>query len=132
MRRHRMELEALDHVGLAVSDVSRSIEWYQRVLGLERAFEDAWGSYPAVLVRGGSGVALFPARGEPIQPSTFDSLPHVGFRASAQAYAQARSELQAAGIDFRESDHRVARSIYLLDPDAHLIEITTYEVSAAG
>jgi catechol 2,3-dioxygenase-like lactoylglutathione lyase family enzyme len=127
-----LRLDALDHVGLAVSDVDRSIEWYQRVLGLERAYEDAWGSYPAVLVRGGSGVALFPARGVPIQPSTFDSLPHVGFRASAQAYEEARAELQAAGVDFRESDHQVARSIYLLDPDAHLIEITTYEGSKAG
>lgn len=123
-----MNLEALDHVGLAVSDVDRSIEWYERVLGLERAFEEAWGTYPAVLVTGGSGVALFPARGAPIEPSTFDSLPHVGFRASAQAYADARAELQAAGIEYRESDHKAARSIYVLDPDGHLIEITTYEV----
>jgi len=124
-----MNLDALDHVGLAVSDVGRSIEWYQRVLGLERAYQDAWGSYPAVLVAGGSGVALFPAGGAPIPPSTFDSLPHVGFRVSAWAYSQARSELQASGVDFRASDHKVARSLYLLDPDAHLIEITTYEVA---
>ncbi len=122
-----MELEALDHVGLAVADVDRSVEWYQRVLGLERAYEEAWGSYPAVLVKDGCGVALFPARGAPIEPSTFDSLPHVGFRASRQAYEDARSELRAAGIAFRESDHKVAWSIYLLDPDSHLIEITTYE-----
>lgn len=95
------------------------------MLELERAYQDAWGSYPAVVVSSASGVALFPARGERIEPSTFDSLPHVGFRASAGAYEEARSELQAAGIDFRESDHKVARSIYLLDPDGHLIEITT-------
>jgi catechol 2,3-dioxygenase-like lactoylglutathione lyase family enzyme len=125
-----MKLEALDHVGLAVLDVDRSIEWYQRVLGLERAFEEAWGTYPAILVTGGSGVALFPARGAHVEPSTFDSLPHVGFRASAQAYEQARAELQASGIEFRESDHKVAKSIYVLDPDSHLIEITTYEVGS--
>jgi catechol 2,3-dioxygenase-like lactoylglutathione lyase family enzyme len=124
-----MNLEALDHVGLAVSDVDRSIEWYQRVLGLKRAYQDAWGNYPAVLVAGGSGVALFPARGAPIPPSTFDSLPHVGFRVPARAYAEARAELEASGIDFKESDHKVCRSLYLLDPDAHLIEITTYEVA---
>ncbi len=124
-----MKLEALDHVGLAVSDIDRSIEWYQQVLGLERAYQDAWGSYPAVLIKGGSGVALFPARGTPVQASTFDSLTHVAFRASAQDFEATRRELQAAGIDFRESNHTVARSIYLLDPDAHLIEITTYDVS---
>jgi catechol 2,3-dioxygenase-like lactoylglutathione lyase family enzyme len=44
-----MELEALDHVGLVVSDMSRSIRWYQEVLGLRRAYEDAWGDFPAVL-----------------------------------------------------------------------------------
>jgi lactoylglutathione lyase len=123
-----MRLEALDHVGLVVSDMDRSVRWYEQVLGLERAHEEAWGDYPAVLVRGASGVALFP--GAPEQPSTFGSLPHVAFRASGRDYEQARSELRAAGIDFRESDHKVARSLYLLDPDAHLIEITTYDVGA--
>jgi catechol 2,3-dioxygenase-like lactoylglutathione lyase family enzyme len=29
-----VELEALDHVGLVVSDVARSVRWYQDVLGL--------------------------------------------------------------------------------------------------
>jgi catechol 2,3-dioxygenase-like lactoylglutathione lyase family enzyme len=125
-----MKLEALDHVGLAVLDVGRSIEWYQGVLGLERAFEEAWGSYPAVLVAGGTGVALFPVRGASIEPSTFSSLPHVGFRVSARAYDEARAELEASGIEFREADHKAAKSIYLLDPDSHLIEITTYEVGS--
>jgi catechol 2,3-dioxygenase-like lactoylglutathione lyase family enzyme len=44
-----VELETLDHVGLVVSDMSRSIRWYQEVLGLRRAWEDAWGEFPAVL-----------------------------------------------------------------------------------
>ena len=124
-----MKLQTLDHVGLVVSDIDRSIEWYQRMLGLERVHRDAWGDYPAMLVKGGSGVALFAGNETPVQPSAFDSLPHVGFRASGQHYEQARSELRAAGIDFRESDHDAARSIYLLDPDAHLIEITTYDAA---
>ena len=55
-----MELEALDHVGLVVSDVSRSVRWYREVLGLHRAHEDVWGDFPAVLEANGSGVALFP------------------------------------------------------------------------
>jgi catechol 2,3-dioxygenase-like lactoylglutathione lyase family enzyme len=122
-----MDIEALDHVGLPVADIDRSVRWYRQVLGLQRAYEEAWGDYPAVLEKNGSGVALFPSRGEPIEPATFESLAHVGFRVSRQGYAQARAELTAAGIEFRESDHKVAWSIYLLDPDRHLIEITTYE-----
>ena len=127
-----MELEALDHVGLAVSDVERSIRWYQDVLGLERAFEEAWANYPAVLVTNGTGVALFPARGAPIEPSTMDTLGHVGFRLTREGFERARAELRAAGIEFRESDHRVAWSIYLLDPDRHLVELTTYEPAASA
>jgi glutathione S-transferase fosA len=122
-----MDLEGLDHVGLAVADVERSIRWYEDVLGLERAFEEAWGDYPAVLVAAGTGVALFPTRGEPVEPSTMHSLTHVGFRASRRGYERARAEIIAKGLDFRESDHKVAWSIYVQDPDGHLIEITTYE-----
>ncbi|HEY2508128.1 MAG TPA: VOC family protein [Streptosporangiaceae bacterium] len=121
-----MDIAGLDHVGLAVRDVERSVRWYGEVLGLQRAYQDAWGDYPAVMEANGTGVALFPARGKPIEPSTFDSLAHVGFRVSRESYEQARSELTAAGVEFRESDHKVAWSIYLLDPDSHLIEITTY------
>jgi catechol 2,3-dioxygenase-like lactoylglutathione lyase family enzyme len=55
-----VELEALDHVGLVVTDLPRSVRWYQEVLGLRRAHEEAWGDFPAVLEANGSGVALFP------------------------------------------------------------------------
>jgi len=78
-----MELEALDHVGLTVTDVARSVRWYQEVLGLRRAHEEAWGDFPAVLEANGSGVALFPRSAE--DP--------------------------------------------LRDPDGHLVEITTDEVT---
>jgi catechol 2,3-dioxygenase-like lactoylglutathione lyase family enzyme len=76
----------------------------------------------------GTGVALFPASGEHMQPSTFGSVAHVGFRATRQQYEQAKAELETQGIEFRESDHKAAMSIYVLDPDSHLIEISTYEV----
>ncbi|MHB1783419.1 MAG: hypothetical protein ACYCTE_12185 [Acidimicrobiales bacterium] len=45
---------------------------------------------------------------------------------SRSGYESARKELGAAGISFRESDHKVAKSLYLMDLDRHLIEITTY------
>jgi catechol 2,3-dioxygenase-like lactoylglutathione lyase family enzyme len=40
-----VELEALDHVGLVVSDMTRSVRWYQ----------EAWGEFPAVLDARGMG-----------------------------------------------------------------------------
>ena len=78
-----MKLEALDHVGVLVSDIDRSIEWYQRVLGLERAYEDISGSNPAVLVTNGTGVALFCADGEPAPPAASRPAEHVCGRSGA-------------------------------------------------
>src|SRR5512132_3727426 len=83
-----VELEALDHVGLVVSDVARSVRWYQEVLGLRRAYEDAWGDFPAVLEAGGSGVALFPNEdGRPVPVD--DPMRHVGFRTSRRGLVAA-------------------------------------------
>ena len=84
-----VELEALDHVGLVVSDLSRSACWYQEVLGLRRAHEEVWGDFPAVLEANGSAA------------------------------------------EYEEGDCRVAWSVYLPDPDGHLVEITTYEPAPA-
>jgi len=123
-----VELEALDHVGLVVSDMSRSIRWYQEVLGLRRAYEDAWGDLPAVLETGGSGVALFPNEdGHPIPVD--DPMRHVGFRTSRRGLETAEAELRSRGIEFSEGDYGVAWSVYLPDPDGHQVEITTYEAA---
>jgi catechol 2,3-dioxygenase-like lactoylglutathione lyase family enzyme len=105
-----MELEALDHVGLTVTDVARSVRWYQEVLGLRRAHQEAWGDFPVVLEANGSGVALFPR--DDGEPPPADPLRHVAFRTS-------RRGLEAG----------VAWSVYMPDPDGHLVEITTYEVT---
>jgi catechol 2,3-dioxygenase-like lactoylglutathione lyase family enzyme len=123
-----MELEGLDHVGLTVADVSRSVVWYQEVLGLRRAHEEAWGDFPAVLEASGTGVALFPGDTE-YPPPPADPLRHVAFRTSRRGLAAAKAELRARGVAFEERDYGVAWSIYVPDPDGHLVEITTYEVT---
>jgi membrane protein YdbS with pleckstrin-like domain len=107
-----VELEALDHVGLVVSDMSRSVRWYQEVLGLRRAYQEAWGEFPAVLEANGSGVALFPSDdGVPIPAD--DPMRHVGFRTSRRGLEAAKRELAARGIEFEEGDYAVAWSLYL-------------------
>jgi len=70
------EIEGFDHVALAVRDLPASREWYARVLGLERRFENDWGDVPSVMCvtsdarvgdptdAGVSCVALFPVEGD--------------------------------------------------------------------
>jgi catechol 2,3-dioxygenase-like lactoylglutathione lyase family enzyme len=106
--------------------MARSVRWYQEVLGLRRAHEEAWGDFPAVLEVNGSGVALFPnENGGPIPVD--DPMRHVGFRTSRRGLELAKAELLANGIEFHEGDYGVAWSVYLPDPDGYQVEITTYE-----
>ena len=126
-----VKLEQIDHVALAVSDVARSVAWYQEVLGLERLHEDAWGSHPAVLGVGGTAIALFPVRGpDPLPPPGGNVLAmrHLAFRTDRESFEAARRELTERGLEVELQDHGIAHSIYFHDPDGHQIEITTYEV----
>jgi catechol 2,3-dioxygenase-like lactoylglutathione lyase family enzyme len=51
-------------------------------------------------------------------------VPHLAARLEA-----ATSELRDRGIAFEVRDYGIAWSVYMPDPDGHLVEITTYEVT---
>jgi catechol 2,3-dioxygenase-like lactoylglutathione lyase family enzyme len=127
-----MELETLDHVGLNVADVDRSIRWYREVLGLHRVHQESWGDFPAVMKAGGSGVALFPGDHVALDPPARspEDMSHVGFRTSRGGLERARTEVRELGIEFHEGDYGVAWSIYFDDPDGHQIE--NHDLRATG
>lgn len=51
-------VESLHHVTLTVTDLDRSVEWYQRVLGLERAADRQGDGWVRVLLRAPSGLLI--------------------------------------------------------------------------
>jgi catechol 2,3-dioxygenase-like lactoylglutathione lyase family enzyme len=119
----------LDHVALVVSDMSRSLDWYRSVLGMERRFEDVWdgGGDPVVLCNGEACVALFdPVEGDEIAADGASR--HFAIRLDAANFARAREELAGRGVDAEAWDHTICRSLYVRDPDGHQVELTTYEV----
>lgn len=125
-------LEGIDHVALLVRDVERSVQWYQDVLGLERLYQEVWGSFPAIVGTGGTSLALFPvASADPHPPPGPDTLcvRHVAFRVDRANFAAAREELARRGIAFEFQDHQAAHSLYIRDPDGHQLEITTYDLA---
>jgi catechol 2,3-dioxygenase-like lactoylglutathione lyase family enzyme len=56
-----LTVEGIDHVGLAVKDVRKSVEWYREMFGLDRLYEDVWGDFPGVVGVGNTSIAFFPA-----------------------------------------------------------------------
>jgi catechol 2,3-dioxygenase-like lactoylglutathione lyase family enzyme len=122
------KVKGVDHVGLAVKDVQKSVLWYQEIFGLERLYEDVWGDFPGVVGIGDTSVAFFP-KDDPDVPLP-DGLPihHLAFRVDRENFNAAQETLRDKSIEFEFQDHKVVHSIYFYDPDAHLIELTTYDI----
>jgi catechol 2,3-dioxygenase-like lactoylglutathione lyase family enzyme len=126
-----MQLEGIDHVALAVRDVERSANWYIEVLGFERRYDGMWDGIPTFIGKGNTALALFPVRGHDSQSSPRTSrirMLHLAFRANRENFLGAQEELKRRGIRFEFQDHEISHSIYFRDPDAHHLEITTYEL----
>jgi catechol 2,3-dioxygenase-like lactoylglutathione lyase family enzyme len=127
----RFNNQGLDHVAIGVADLERSRQFYERTLGLERAYEE-W-SVPVVLAAQGTGLALFPREMHPsstpdgLEPPAIRIL-HIAFRLDRSGFDEARESLSDEGIETHFSDHGLSHSIYFNDPDGHQIELTTYEV----
>jgi len=116
-------------VAVTVSDLKRSVAWYQEVLGLERRHPE-W-DVPVFLCAGETGLALFPARSKSpsaAAPSGGVSIVHIAFRADRATFKAAQDELRARSLAFEFEDHGASHSIYFPDPDGHQLEITTYEM----
>jgi catechol 2,3-dioxygenase-like lactoylglutathione lyase family enzyme len=128
-----VKLQQIDHVALTVNDLAVAIGWYERVLGLEERGM-GWEGPPRMLFAGETCLALFPAAAGGATPLSEDekrarvTMRHVAFRVDRSNFEQAQSELRGQGIDFEFADHGPAHSVYISDPDGHLIEIATYEV----
>jgi catechol 2,3-dioxygenase-like lactoylglutathione lyase family enzyme len=127
--------QGVDHVAIAVADLERSSEFYEQVLGLERAYEQ-WHEPVFMLSDGGagvaSGVALFSKESHPASGPD-DAEPairflHLAFRTDREGFDAARADLAEREIDVSFSDHGACHSIYFEDPDGHRLELTTYEV----
>lgn len=125
----RVHVEQLDHIAIAVADLERSREWYERVLGLKRRYEEAWTDFPIVLCAGEACIALFPRSPG---AATGGGLRHIAFRTSAQRFREAKEGLEREGLQPEFQDHGISHSLYVSDPDGYQIEITTYELVSGG
>jgi len=122
------KVQGIDHVGLAVRDVEKSVEWYRELLGLERLYEDVWGNFPGVVGIGDASVAFFPKDDPDIKLPVGLPIHHLAFRVDRVNFKAAQETLREKGIEFEFQDHKIVHSVYFSDPDGHLIELTTYDL----
>ena len=122
-----MNLERIDHVGLNVRDLITSAEFYRRLFGFEVVHKRTtrW-MIGADSIR----IGLF-QRPSSVPICSIDNaiaITHVAFRTDATGFAAAQAELQKLGVAFDPpEDTAIAYSLFILDPDGHQIEITTYD-----
>ena len=126
-----MQIRALDHLVLTVADMARSIEFYQRVLGMR---PQTFGEGRQTLIFGPAGeeqkINLHPAGNEfpPHAASPTPGAADLCLRIDGPL-EQAMAQLIAAGVEIiegpvtRTGARGPIRSIYLRDPDGNLIEL---------
>lgn len=115
----------LGHANLFVTDVERSLEFYNRVVGLEvvyrkAAMEDLEGPAVGGFLSNGNthhDIAVF-------RHPTAPRLNHLAFELECEAdLVEGYRAAGEAGSRFRASDHDITRSLYTRDPDGNGIEI---------
>jgi catechol 2,3-dioxygenase-like lactoylglutathione lyase family enzyme len=122
-----MNLERIDHVGLNVRDLVTSAEFYRRVLGFTvvHKWTTTW-----MVGTDTMRLGLF-QRPHSVPLCDIDNaiaITHVAFRTDAAGFSAAQVELRKLGLAFDPpEDTGIAHSIFILDPDGHQIEITTYD-----
>ncbi len=115
----------LGHVVMNVSDLKASIAFYTRVVGLEVVSQDterriaflSLGEqhHDLALVERATG-----AKPDADQPG----LVHMAWRLADFAELQAaHAELGEAGIELEPIQHNITNSLYMRDPDGHVVEL---------
>ena len=121
-----MQIDRIDHLNITVADIDRSIEFYQRVLGMR---SERMGEGRAALLFGQQKIHLDLAgatamSGEKRMPA------HICFVTDAPI-EEIAAHVERCGVPIRMQGPRAGaigtiQSVYIDDPDNHSIEISTY------
>ena len=134
-KKHKIEIEFLDHVAIRVVDMEASAIWYDKVLGLKRYQLPEWGDFPIFLLSGKSGIALFPANttDTKLEPTSKNvKIDHFAFNVTSENFEKAKKRYTELNLEFNIQDHHYFDSIYTKDLDGHTVELTTIKVNERG
>jgi catechol 2,3-dioxygenase-like lactoylglutathione lyase family enzyme len=133
-----VKVSALDHIVINVSDVARTAEWYQKILGMEiKVFDPGHGKTRRTsLVFGDQKINVRPRDADKVEWFTADhemaGSDDLCFLTSSTP-DEVVAHLTANGVAIEEGPTKKqgARgtliSVYCRDPDGSLVEISSYE-----
>ena len=125
-------MTTIDHVILNINDVQSSVDFYVNVLGFELVGQDG----PFTVIRVNEGFTL------QLAPWGTDGNEHLAFAMSREQFDKTFDVIKEKGIPYGDSFHSVgnnkgpgvetgargpAPTLYMNDPNKHLIEIRTYD-----
>ena len=108
-------LTGLNHITLAVSDVSRSFDFYVNTLGFTPKAKWAHGAY---LSLGGLWICL-----SVDTVVTQRDYTHYAFSIRPENFAACAAQLKSLGVVEWKTNKSEGNSLYFLDPDGHKLEI---------
>lgn len=121
-----INLRAMDHVGINVSDLQQSADWYRRVLGfrLFHKWKTTW-----MIERSGMKIGLF-LRPDAKKIDDIDNtraITHFAYSLDRPSFNRALVLLKEWKISFDGPEETgIATSVFLSDPDGYQVELTTY------
>jgi catechol 2,3-dioxygenase-like lactoylglutathione lyase family enzyme len=125
-------MATIDHLILNVNEIALSVDFYVNVLGFELEGEDG----PFTVIRVNDDFTL------QLAPWGTGGNEHLAFALSREAFDNAFARVKGRGIPYGDSYHTVgnnngpgvetgargpAPTLYMNDPNKHLIEIRTYD-----
>jgi catechol 2,3-dioxygenase-like lactoylglutathione lyase family enzyme len=108
-------LQGINHITIAVSDLARSIHFYQKQLGMTLNVKWPSGAYLSV---GGQWICLSL---DEVCPSKDYS--HIAFDIAKEDFQCFCDRLMTKNIELWKQNKSEGNSLYLLDPDGHKLEI---------
>lgn len=124
-------MSTIDHLILNVNEIAPSIDFYVNVLGFKSEGEDG----PFTVIRVSDDFILL------LAPWGTGGNEHLAFAMSREGFNEAFERVKAKGVPYGDSFHSVGNNLgpgeeagarglgptlYLNDPNKHLIEIRTY------